>query len=69
MKKIFFLILASYLIMNAAIFGQTGQSGLAWLKSGISGRALGMGEAFSAIASDPSATYYNPSALSLADKS
>lgn len=45
--------------------GQAGQTGLAFLKLGVGARSIGMGEAYSAIASDPSAMYYNPAALSL----
>ena len=69
MKKILFLILASYLLMNDNIYSQVGETGLAFLKTGISGRALGMGEAYSAIAADPSASFYNPAALSLTKNS
>ena len=65
MKKILFLVTASYILMNGISYSQTGQTGLAFLKHGISGRALGMGEAYSAIATDPSATYYNPAALAI----
>jgi len=46
--------------------GQVGQTGLAFLKLGVGGRALGMGEAYSAIATDPSGMYYNPASLALA---
>lgn len=45
------------------IYAQTGASGLAFLKLGVGGRAIGMGEAFSAVSNDPSATYYNPAML------
>ena len=45
--------------------GQAGATGLAFLKLGVGGRSLGMGEAYSAIASDPSAMYYNPASLSI----
>jgi hypothetical protein len=65
MKKIFLLVIASYLLMNSNLYSQAGKSGLAFLKDGVSGRALGMGEAYTAIASDPAATFYNPAALSL----
>ena len=49
--------------------GQAGQTGLAFLKLGVGARSLGMGEAYSAIASDPSAMYYNPASLSLSGSS
>lgn len=60
MKRIFFLIIASYLMMNS-IYAQT--TGLTFLQLGVGGRALGMGEAYSAVSNDPSATYYNPAML------
>ncbi len=49
--------------------GQVGETGLAFLKLGVGGRSLGMGEAYSAIASDPSAMYYNPASLSIGQNS
>src|SRR5690242_8953689 len=53
--------------LPAAAFGQAGQSGLAFLKLGVGGRALGMGEASAATALDPSAAFYNPAALAIPD--
>src|SRR5712691_8940697 len=47
------------------LHAQAGSTGLSFLKLGVGGRALGMGEAYSAAASDPTAMYYNPAALSL----
>jgi uncharacterized protein UPF0164 len=55
------LIVAAQTMVSA----QVGQTGLAFLKLGVGARSIGMGEAYSAIASDPSAMYYNPAALSL----
>jgi hypothetical protein len=44
-------------------FAQPGQSGMAFLKLGISGRGTAMADAGSAIASGAAATYYNPAGL------
>lgn len=65
MKRIFSLIAASYLVMTLNLISQNGTTGMAFLKSGVGGRALGMGEAYTAIATDPAATFYNPAALVL----
>jgi hypothetical protein len=65
MKRILFLIAASYCVMTTAAFPQAGQSGLSFLKTGVGARSLAMGEAYSSLAADPSAMYYNPAALRL----
>jgi hypothetical protein len=46
-----------------ALFAQPGQSGMAFLKLGVSGRGTGMADAGSAIVSGAAATYYNPAGL------
>ncbi len=48
---------------------QVGETGLAFLKLGVGGRSIAMGEAYSTIASDPSAMYYNPASLSIGQNS
>ena len=68
MKKIL-LALAIFLVFYSNVSAQGGLDGLTFLKLGVGGRSLGMGEAYSAIANDPAATYYNPAAMSLSKSS
>lgn len=46
-----------------------GNTGMAFLKIGVGGRAVGMAEAYTAIANDASATYWNPAGLAGLQKS
>ncbi len=55
------IISAATLVSNANAGSAGGAA--AYLKMGVSARALGMGEAFCAVADDASATYYNPAGL------
>jgi hypothetical protein len=64
MKNKLLLIILLLALGDGIARAQAGNTGLAFLKLGAGARALGMGEAFTAVASDPSATYYNPSGLS-----
>ena len=61
---IFFVFFSS-----ESLFAQVGQTGFSFLKIGVGSRALSMGEAATAAAIDPSATHYNPAALSLSASS
>ena len=45
------------------LYAQPGQSGMAFLKLGVSGRGTGMADAGNAIVSGAAATYYNPAGL------
>jgi hypothetical protein len=45
-----------------------GTSGVSWLKMGVGARAAGMGNAFSPIANDASAVYWNPAGLTQVDR-
>ncbi len=60
--KYLFSLLILFL-STSAVSAQGGRTGLSFLKLGVGGRALGMGEAYSAIASDAAAAYFNPSGL------
>jgi hypothetical protein len=66
MKKILLFLGCIFLIHHVA-YSQAGETGLSFLKLGVGGRALGMGEAYSAVAADPNAMFYNPAAMSQAD--
>jgi len=52
-------------ILFAEIFPKTGTAGLQFLKIGIGARALGMGEAYTAVTDDISSIYWNPAGLAL----
>ena len=62
-RPIRLLACAALLLLNAAAFGQAGKAGLAFLKLGVSGRGISMGDAMSASVSGGAATYYNPAGL------
>lgn len=49
----------------ADIFPKTGTAGLQFLKIGIDARAIGMGEAYTAVTDDISSVYWNPAGLAL----
>lgn len=56
------------LALFSPVFSQAGETGLSFLKLGVGARSVAMGEAHAAMASDASATYYNPAGLSEATK-
>ncbi len=61
MKRILILLLAFTL---STAFADTGAKvGLSFLKIGVDARAVAMGDAYSSIASDASAAYWNPAGL------
>ncbi|UCE04800.1 MAG: PorV/PorQ family protein [bacterium] len=69
-KKIGILLLLIFSIQTNIIAKTNAvNTGLAFLKIGAGGRAVGMGEAYTAIANDASATYWNPAGLVLIEKS
>jgi len=68
-KKIIFLIFITFIFTNSFADTYAGKTGLAFLQIGAGGRAVGMGEAFTAVANDASATYWNPAGIAVLDRS
>jgi len=63
LKHLLWSLLITLLPVNAAA-GDVGEAGALFLRAGMGARASGMGEAFTAVAEDASATYWNPGAMS-----
>ena len=68
MKKQIILILALTLLLlpmgiSAEPFGKVGTAGMQFLKLGVDARAIGMGEAYTAVTDDISSVYWNPAGL------
>lgn len=59
------VLAAGLLAIPGTVYGQAkvGTTGAQFLELGVSARAMGMAEAFTAVTDDISAVYYNPSAL------
>ncbi|HOY66149.1 MAG TPA: PorV/PorQ family protein [Candidatus Ozemobacteraceae bacterium] len=71
MSKIRNLLLLAALVVASAVpvsADSAGQAG-AFLKMGVGARALGMGSAFTAIADDSTAAFWNPAGLATLEKS
>lgn len=62
------LMLLSSLALPAAAY-EPGTSGLLFLRLGVGERAAGMGEAYTALANDATALYWNPAGLAAAERS
>ena len=72
MKKLIIAIIIlsiGSLPLLADVFGKSGTVSLQFLKLGIDARAIGMGEAYTAVTDDISSVYWNPAGLSLKDES
>jgi long-subunit fatty acid transport protein len=67
MKKIFItlIILLVFTVPLFAVFAKTGTASLQFLKLGVDARAIGMGEAFTAVSDDVSSVYWNPAGLAM----
>lgn len=65
MRRKLALVLFVLLVIPGFAWGQakTGTAGAQFLEIGVSARAVGMGNAFLAVANDASAIYYNPAGL------
>jgi len=58
-----FLLTTDYCLLNTVQAQQAGKSGLAFLKIGVGSRSAGLGEAYTTLANDPTAIYWNPAGL------
>ncbi|MBD3225093.1 MAG: PorV/PorQ family protein [Caldithrix sp.] len=64
MKRLTIIILSSIITMVGALFAQEGEGGTeSNLSKGFGSRAFGLGSAFTALADDPTAVYWNPAGL------
>ncbi|HNQ43985.1 MAG TPA: PorV/PorQ family protein [Candidatus Cloacimonadota bacterium] len=68
MKRYYYVTLAVLiailpLALSAKPFGKVGTVGMQFLKLGVDARAIGMGEAYTAVTDDISSIYWNPAGL------
>jgi len=56
-------VIAQLLLSGPALAAEPGDTGLAFLKIGVGARAAAMGEAYVAVAQDPTAMYWNPAGI------
>lgn len=63
----FSLALLGTVLIPASALAAAGEAGFAFLKLGVGARPMGMGSAYVALASDPTAVYWNPAGLSGAE--
>jgi hypothetical protein len=54
------LVLAALILLPVAASAEGGSTGLSFLKLGVGGRAIGMGDAYAAVDGDASCLYWNP---------
>jgi len=63
------LIICIPVILLSEMYPKVGTAGVQFLKLGIDARAIGMGEAYTAISDDISSVYWNPAGLALKTES
>jgi len=63
MKKIIILVMLTFTISVFAVSENAGTKGFQFLKFCFSARAIGMGNAYTALSDDASAVFYNPAGL------
>ncbi len=63
MKRRLGVILCLSVLFSSPLMAQIGNSGMAFLKLGVSGRGVSMGDAMSALVEGAAAAYYNPAGL------
>ncbi len=57
------IVISLSILCTSTLLAQIGSSGMAFLKLGVSGRGVSMGDAMSATVEGAAATYYNPAGL------
>jgi hypothetical protein len=67
-KSLVLCVLVVHCLALSSAHAQNGETGLSFLKLGVGARSVGMGEAHAAVATDASATYYNPAGLAGAER-
>ena len=65
--RLILLALALATLAPGGAFAATGEAGFAFLKLGIGARPMGMGSSYVALADDPTAIYWNPAGLAVAE--
>ncbi|MGA7160568.1 MAG: PorV/PorQ family protein [Bacteroidota bacterium] len=67
MRTIVFPLLVILGAFSLSAQTENASTGLTFLKLGVGGRAIGMGEAYSALSTDASGVYYNPAGISFGE--
>ena len=62
-RRCLVFIIGMIFLLHTPLVAQVGNSGMAFLKLGVSGRGVSMGDAMSSLVGGAAATYYNPAGL------